>query len=103
MSALDLKGRVAVVTGAAGGFGSVFTRSLLEAGAKVAALDVAEDPLLEFAAELKADGLSERLMTHPNDIRLRRGSDRAIRTEFGDPDIWSTMSLWAWESFRRIT
>ena len=46
----ELEGKVAVVTGAAGGFGRELVRGLLGAGAKVAALDVDGKRLDELAA-----------------------------------------------------
>ncbi len=49
---MDVKDKIVVVTGAAGGLGSATTRVFLEAGAKVALLDVAEDRAQELAAEL---------------------------------------------------
>ena len=45
-----LEGRVAIVTGAAGGIGQEVVRDLLGAGAKVAALDVDETRLDELAS-----------------------------------------------------
>ncbi|MGQ0655236.1 MAG: SDR family NAD(P)-dependent oxidoreductase [Betaproteobacteria bacterium] len=45
-----LDGKVAIVTGAAGGIGSVLVRALRDAGAKVAALDVEEADVSDYAA-----------------------------------------------------
>lgn len=64
----SLAGRVALVTGAAGGFGSVITRGLLDAGAAVVATDIDEDRLNALAANLAGAGLSDRLSTRQLDI-----------------------------------
>jgi NAD(P)-dependent dehydrogenase (short-subunit alcohol dehydrogenase family) len=48
-----LAGRTVILTGAAGGIGRHIARSLAEAGAKVAATDIAPDGLSELGAQLE--------------------------------------------------
>ena len=64
----ELEGKVAVVTGAAGGFGQGIVRGLLGAGAKVAALDVDEKRLDALAAGLAEARDAGRLITARTDI-----------------------------------
>ena len=54
--ALDLSGKVAVVTGAAGVLCSDFSRALAKCGAKVALLDINETVAKQIADEINADG-----------------------------------------------
>jgi NAD(P)-dependent dehydrogenase (short-subunit alcohol dehydrogenase family) len=56
---LSLEGRVALVTGAAGGIGSVIVERLLGAGARVAAVDLPDKPAVERADPLDCDLASE--------------------------------------------
>ncbi len=76
MSTDNLDGKVAVITGAAGGFGAVLVRGMLAQGAKVAALDVNERGLRALATalpEVKAD----RLFTSVTDIADYDACERA--------------------------
>ena len=49
---ISLEGKVAVITGAASGIGLETAKGLLDAGAKVALLDYAEDKLTQICTEL---------------------------------------------------
>ena len=65
----DFRGRVAVVTGGAGGFGQAIARRLLESGAAVALWDARAQALPAVAAELGAErGAGERLITQTVDV-----------------------------------
>ncbi len=57
---VDLKGKVAVVTGAGGVLCSLFAKTLAEAGAKVALLDLKEDASVACAKEICESGHKAR-------------------------------------------
>ena len=52
----DISGKVAIVTGATGGFGSTISMALAMAGAKVMATGRSEDKLKSLAEEIKKEG-----------------------------------------------
>jgi NAD(P)-dependent dehydrogenase (short-subunit alcohol dehydrogenase family) len=54
----NLEGRVAVVTGGAGGIGRALGEAFGRAGMKVALADIQPEPLEKTVAELQADGLA---------------------------------------------
>jgi NAD(P)-dependent dehydrogenase (short-subunit alcohol dehydrogenase family) len=54
-SLMNLSGRRALITGACGGLGRVMAQTLAELGAELVLLDLADTPLAELAAEIKAD------------------------------------------------
>ncbi|MEU5959447.1 2,3-dihydro-2,3-dihydroxybenzoate dehydrogenase [Streptomyces sp. NPDC047525] len=68
-----MQGRVAVVTGAAGGIGAAVVRVLAEQGAVVAAVDLMADRLEVMVKELGADGLTVHAfpadVSDPDEVR----------------------------------
>ena len=77
MSQATLTNKVAIVTGAAGGFGRVLVQALLEQGAKVCALDVDDSGLLALRNTLPDAG-SDRLLTKVTDISDFAACERAV-------------------------
>ena len=59
----DLKGKVAVVTGAGGVLCSHFAKVLSRAGAKVALLDLNEEAAKSFADEITANQIKKFIKT----------------------------------------
>jgi NAD(P)-dependent dehydrogenase (short-subunit alcohol dehydrogenase family) len=74
----DLGGKVAVITGAAGGFGRVLVRAFLDAGTRVAALDVDEGGLRELSAAIDSGGAADRFLGLRMDIADYAECERAI-------------------------
>ena len=88
--AQELTGRVALVTGAAGGFGQVITMGLLEAGAGVVATDVNASGLDMLAGQVSDADAKQRLATHVLDISSYAACADTValaRDRFGSIDI----------------
>ncbi|MDQ8707937.1 SDR family oxidoreductase [Streptomyces sp. LHD-70] len=84
----DLTGRVALVTGAAGGIGRVVAAQLAAAGAAVAVTDIDEKGATEAAQQIQAEG-GVALARHL-DVTDRDCVDHvfgAVREEFGAVDV----------------
>lgn len=77
MSGGMLNAKVVIITGAAGGFGRVLVRALLDEGAKVAALDINEIGLAGLKESLPAEAVG-RLSTRVADISDREACDEAV-------------------------
>jgi NAD(P)-dependent dehydrogenase (short-subunit alcohol dehydrogenase family) len=73
----NLSGKVALITGAAGGFGQVLVRAFLGAGAKVVALDVNEAGLRTLA-ESVAEYASDKFLPLLADIAQYADCERAV-------------------------
>jgi short-subunit dehydrogenase len=73
---MKLRGRVAVVTGAAGGLGRALALELAHAGMDLALADIAEGALEHTAAELRATG--RRVLSVPTDVSDPRALERLL-------------------------
>ena len=62
----ELEGKIIAITGAARGMGRAFTRSFLERGAKVVAMDISWEPT-GFSGDSDKEFLSE-LESRPDDV-----------------------------------
>jgi NAD(P)-dependent dehydrogenase (short-subunit alcohol dehydrogenase family) len=84
-----LDGRVALITGGAGGLGEVFARTLAAAGADLVLVGRREEPLQTLATALKQE-TGRRAMALPADItdpaQVRSMADKAT-SEMGKVDI----------------
>lgn len=74
MTAVDLSGGVAVVTGAAGGLGAGIARAAAKRGMKLALADINADALHAFAAELAGEGIEA--VAIPTDVSDAAAIDR---------------------------
>lgn len=85
---VDLKGKVAVVTGAAGGIGVVYARALAESGAHVVVADSDEGGAETAAAALRASGLSAAAFAvDVTDPERTRAMAEHAKSRFGGVDI----------------
>jgi NAD(P)-dependent dehydrogenase (short-subunit alcohol dehydrogenase family) len=88
MSAFDLTGKVAIVTGASRGLGQTFARALAKAGADLAITSRTLDSLKAFQAEV--EGMGRRVVPLELDVRdessIRRMVSDAAKA-FGRIDI----------------
>jgi NAD(P)-dependent dehydrogenase (short-subunit alcohol dehydrogenase family) len=83
-------GRVAIVTGAAGGIGRALVKGLLGAGIRVAAVDRAEEGLAALAAGAREQGRQDALLTIEADLAKDAAPAEivgAAREQFGKIDI----------------
>lgn len=88
MSTFDLTGRVALITGGAGGIGRAVARSFGDAGASIALADINGDASNEAAAELQALGF--RAAGYAGDVSDPTDVEAFVAStlnEFGQIDI----------------
>lgn len=85
---VDLNGKVAVVTGGGGILCSVMAKSLAEAGAKVAILDLKEEAAKKVADEIvKAGGKAIGVAANVLDLESLKKAEATVRAELGACDI----------------
>lgn len=86
-----LKSKCAIVTGGAGGLGRAIVCGLLESGASVLIVDINDQALVDFEAELRrADYLSDQYQTLTADVAKANECTLAVaraREHFGGPHI----------------
>lgn len=84
--AIDLNGRVAIITGAAGGIGAATARLLVARGAQVALADLAEDRAAALAGELGDNVALSLLLDLADPASVERMVDATV-AHFGRLDI----------------
>ena len=85
---LSLKGKVAIVTGAAGGIGESYARALGQEGASVVAADLNDKGAEAVAAKLKSEGLKAvGAGVDITSLESARGMAKAATEAFGGIDI----------------
>ena len=86
MSAPDLDGRIALITGAAGGIGQSLARAFVAAGMRVALCDTSEDGVRRLHGELGADRTLPLPMDVSDPVACRDSVARTI-ARFGRLDV----------------
>lgn len=85
---IDLSGRVALITGASGGLGAQFARTLARAGAAVVLASRREDKLKDLRAEIEAEGGDAHVVSlDVTDIDSIKSAVAHAETEVGSIDI----------------
>ena len=85
---IDLSGRVAFVTGASGGLGAQFARTLSQAGAGVVLASRRVDKLKDLRARIEGDGGDAYVVEcDVNDVHSIRAAVARAETEMGSIDI----------------
>ena len=87
---IDLSGRVALVTGASGGLGAQFAKTLSQAGAAVVLASRSEEHLSSGAAAVTAAAPKAGVLTVQMDVRKPEDVDRMVAeaaAKFGQIDI----------------
>jgi NAD(P)-dependent dehydrogenase (short-subunit alcohol dehydrogenase family) len=84
---IDLKGKVAVVTGGAGVLGGSISKSLVENGVKVVILDILQEPLDKRVNELKSLGEVIGIQCNVLDIDSLEKAREEILSLWGTVDI----------------
>jgi len=87
MSQNHLDGKTIVITGAAGGFGSLLCRDALARGAKVAALDLNAAALDAMAAGLDAGEALVTIATDVTDLAAMSAAVAQVAAGFGSVDV----------------
>lgn len=87
MNQIDLKNRVAIVTGGARGIGNAISTRLLQSGAKVALWDVDEKALEEAKAELSALGAVHTAQVDVTSLASVEAATASTLAAFGKIDI----------------
>ena len=91
LSLFDVKGKVALITGASGGFGQAASKGLAKAGAKVMLTGRSEDKLIPLAKEITDAGYAAAYVAgEPSDEEdVKRIVEETVET-FGGIDILIT-------------
>lgn len=85
---LDLKGKVAVITGAGGVLCSMFAKTLAAEGAKVALLDLNQEMAEKFAKEItEAGGIAKAYKTNVLDKENLEAVHQQVVSDLGSCDI----------------
>ena len=87
MNQIDLKGKVAIITGGAGGIGSAIAERLLQSGANVDLWDIQKDSLVACAERLKSRGEACTSLVDIRDDQAVAEAAEHCHTHFGKIDI----------------